>query len=86
MVFSRHMAWALAGAACLATGPALAQQKLIAENSEIAFVSKQMGVPVEGRFKKFDAQVAFDPAKPATSKVAFTVDTSSATLGVRCLL
>ena len=83
MVFSRHMAWALAGAACLATGPALAQQKLIAENSEIAFVSKQMGVPVEGRFKKFDAQVAFDPAKPATSKVAFTVDTSSATLGVR---
>ena len=42
-----------------------------------------MGVPVEGRFKKFDAQVAFDPAKPATSKVAFTVDTSSATLGVR---
>ena len=83
MVFSRHMAWALAGAACLATGPALAQQKLIAENSEIAFVSKQMGVPVEGRFKKFDAQVVFDPAKPATSKVAFTVDTSSATLGVR---
>ena len=39
-----------------------------------------MGVPVEGRFKKFDAQVAFDPAGPATSKVVFTVDTSSATL------
>ena len=64
-------------------GPALAQQKLVAASSEISFVSKQMGVPVEGRFKKFDAQVAFDPAKPATSKVAFTVDTSSATLGVR---
>jgi polyisoprenoid-binding protein YceI len=40
-----------------------------------------MGVPVEGRFKKFDAQISFDPAKPATSKIAFTVDVGSATLG-----
>lgn len=74
---------ALAGAALLAGGSAFAQQKLVPEQSEIVFVSKQMGVPVEGRFKKFDAQVAFDPAKPATSKVAFTVDTGSATLGVK---
>jgi len=81
--FSRRIALALAGIACLAAGPALAQQKLIAEGSEIAFVSRQMGVPVEGKFKKFDAQVAFDPAKLAASKVAFTVDTGSATLGVR---
>ena len=81
--FSRRIALALAGTACLTAGPALAQQKLIAEGSEIAFVSRQMGVPVEGKFKKFDAQVAFDPAKLATSKVAFTVDTGSATLGVR---
>jgi len=81
--FYRHIALTLASVACLAGTPALAQQKLIAESSEIAFVSRQMGVPVEGRFKKFDAQVAFDPAKPATSKVAFTVDTGSATLGVR---
>jgi polyisoprenoid-binding protein YceI len=62
--------------------PVLAQQKLVPAQSEIVFVSKQMGVPVEGRFKKFDAQIAFDPAKPATSKIAFTVDTGSATLGV----
>ncbi len=74
---------ALASAALLAAGSAFAQQKLVPEQSEIVFVSKQMGVPVEGRFKKFDAQVAFDPAKPATSKVAFTVDTGSATLGVK---
>lgn len=81
--FTRPAALVLAGAACLAGGPALAQQKLLAEGSEIVFVSRQMGVPVEGKFKKFDAQVAFDPAKLATSKVAFTVDTGSATLGVR---
>ncbi len=82
MISCRHLTLAFAGAACLASGPVFAQQKLIAENSEIVFISKQMGVPVEGRFKKFDAQVAFDPAKPATSRVAFTVDTGSATLGV----
>lgn len=60
----------------------LAQQKLLPAQSEIVFVSKQMGVPVEGRFKKFDAQISFNPAKPDTSKIAFTVDTGSATLGV----
>lgn len=60
----------------------LAQQKLVPAQSEIVFVSKQMGVPVEGRFKKFDAQISFNPDKPDTSKIAFTVDTGSATLGV----
>lgn len=69
---------ALAGTALVAS----AEQKLVPAQSEIAFVSKQMGVPVEGRFKTFDAQIAFDPAKPQTSKIAFTVDTGSATLGV----
>ncbi|AOW11563.1 polyisoprenoid-binding protein [Hydrogenophaga crassostreae] len=56
---------------------AFAQQALVPAQSEIQFVSKQMGVPVEGKFKTFSAQVAFDPAKLATSKIAFTVDTGS---------
>ena len=63
--------------------PALAQQAVVPAQSQITFVSKQMGVPVEGQFKKFDAQVSFDPAKLATSKIMFTVDTGSATLGVK---
>ncbi len=62
---------------------AIAQQKLAPAQSEMVFVSKQMGVPVEGRFNKFDAQIAFDPAKPAAGKIAFTVDMASATLGVK---
>jgi polyisoprenoid-binding protein YceI len=76
-------AWlALATTALLAAaGPAQAQQKLVPAQSEIVFVSKQMGVPVEGRFTKFDAQVAFDPKQPATSKIGFTVDLASASLG-----
>lgn len=69
-------------AALVTAAPVLAQQKLVPAQSEIVFVSKQMGVPVEGRFRKFDAQIAFDPAKLQTSKIAFTVDTGSATLGV----
>ncbi len=60
---------------------AQAQQALVPAQSEILFVSKQMGVPVEGKFKTFSAQVAFDPAKLATSKIAFTVDTGSADIG-----
>lgn len=75
----------LAGAMLGLAQPALAQAtaaKLIAPQSEIAFVSKQMGVPVEGTFKKFDAKVAFDPRKPEAGSIAFTVDTASATLGV----
>ena len=61
--------------------PALAQQKLLAAQSDISFAIKQMGVPVEGHFKRFDAQIAFDPAKPDTSKIAFTVDVASASFG-----
>ncbi|NBX62711.1 MAG: YceI family protein [Betaproteobacteria bacterium] len=60
-----------------------AQQKLQPAQSEIVFVSKQMGVPVEGRFKSFDAQISFDPAKPANGKISFSVDMASATLGAK---
>jgi len=58
-----------------------ADQKLVPAQSEIAFVAKQMGVPVEGHFKRFDAQIAFDPTKLDAAKIAFTIDTGSATLG-----
>ena len=72
------------GAALLAVAQAaLAQQQLVPAQSEVQFTARQMGVPLEGHFKKFSAQVAFDPTKLATSKIAFTVDTGSATLGSR---
>lgn len=49
--------------------------------SEIAFTTRQMGVPVEGRFGKFNAQITLDPKKPETGSVAFTIDTGSARFG-----
>lgn len=66
-------------AAALA-GPTLAQQVLPAQ-SEIGFVSKQMGVPVEGRFKQWTAAISFDPKKPEAGKVGFTIQTGSASFG-----
>lgn len=80
-VVKRWTAASVVGLA-LFSNTAMAQQKLLAAQSEIVFVSKQMGVPVEGRFRKFDALVSFDPAAPERSKIAFTVDLGSATLGL----
>ena len=73
----------LTGAALLATAPVWAQQKLVPAQSTLAFTARQMGVPLQGHFSQFDAQIAFDPAKLASSKIAFTVNTGSATLGSR---
>ncbi len=67
-------------ATSLLAAPALAQQVIPAQ-SEIAFVSRQMGVPVEGKFKQWTAQIAFDPRQAAAGKVAFTIQTGSASFG-----
>ena len=69
---------ALIGGFC---GPACAEPKLVPAQSEIAFTSKQMGVPVDGKFRKFEAQVAFDPKQPEAAKIGFTIDLASASLG-----
>jgi polyisoprenoid-binding protein YceI len=64
--------------------PVFAQAKpaqLQAASSEISFTTKQMGVPVEGKFSKFTAAITLDPKKPETGNVAFTIDTGSARFG-----
>ena len=65
----------------LIAASASAQQKLLPGQSEITFVAKQMGVPLDGKFGRFDAQVAFDPKKPEAGKIAFTIDLGSASVG-----
>jgi len=64
-----------------AQAPAPAPQKIIAAKSSIRFVTKQMNVPVEGQFKRFDATVGFDPARPAATRAEFEVDLASIDLG-----
>jgi polyisoprenoid-binding protein YceI len=60
---------------------AAAAQKVVFAQSEIAFTSRQMSVPVDGKFKKWDAQISFDPKKPEAGKVSFAIDTGSAGFG-----
>src|SRR3954463_10198048 len=55
--------------------------KLVAAQSEVTFQIKQSGVPVDGRFKRFDAQLALDPKAPQTGSVTVSIDTGSATVG-----
>jgi polyisoprenoid-binding protein YceI len=84
---SSHPFPALALAAALAAAAlpaAIAQPKpaqLLAAGSEIAFTTRQMGVPVEGRFGRYSAQIVLDPKKPEAGSVSFTIDTGSARFG-----
>lgn len=82
-LYALTLAVALAGA-WLMPQQALAQAKpaqLVAAGSEMVFAIRQMGVPVEGRFGKFTAQITLDPKKPETGSVAFSIDTASARFG-----
>jgi polyisoprenoid-binding protein YceI len=67
-------------AALLSAGFACAQT-VVPQGSEIAFTSRQMGVPVDGRFTQWQAQIAFDPKQPEAGRVAFTINTGSASFG-----
>ena len=85
MTMRTTLALLLAAALCVAaTPPAAAQPKpaqLVAAGSEISFTTRQMGVPVEGKFGKYTAQISLDPKKPETGSVAFSIDTGSARFG-----
>jgi polyisoprenoid-binding protein YceI len=54
---------------------------LIPERSHILFSSKQMGVPVEGRFNKYSAEIAFDPAKPEAGRAQIEIDLAGTDAG-----
>jgi polyisoprenoid-binding protein YceI len=49
--------------------------------SSVAAVFTQMGVPVDAKFKQFDAQIDFDPANPAAAKAQVVVDVASFDIG-----
>ena len=67
----------------LASPLALAQspKRIATDRSYIRFVSKQMNVPVEGRFRKFDGTVDFDPKRPEAARAEFEVERASIDLG-----
>jgi polyisoprenoid-binding protein YceI len=55
--------------------------KVQADKSSIQFSYSQMGVPMDGRFRKFAGQLIFDPAQPTKATVAIDVDLSSIDTG-----
>ncbi|RTL16870.1 MAG: polyisoprenoid-binding protein [Burkholderiales bacterium] len=73
----KHLAPWLIAATLLPAGAATLQP----DKSELGFTFKQMGVPVDGKFKKFEAQLDFDTKKPEAGKISFTVDLGSVSLG-----
>ncbi|HZZ10310.1 MAG TPA: YceI family protein [Paraburkholderia sp.] len=77
--FYRYMLAAFAAAALTASGSALAQVDV--SKSTVTATSKQMNVPVEGKFGKFTAQISFDPAKAAAGSAQLTIDVASYDLG-----
>jgi polyisoprenoid-binding protein YceI len=76
LLFGCVLAFALPSAAFAQRVTAIDPQR-----SNITFVSKQMNVPVEGKFGKFNVQISFDPAKIAQSSVTLDVEVGSIDTG-----
>lgn len=55
--------------------------QVLPDKSSIEFSYSQMGVPMDGGFRKFSSQLSFDPAQPAAVKVAIDVDLASVDTG-----
>lgn len=71
-------------AAALLAGPAahaLEYTQVQAGSSTIGFAYQQMGVKMDGKFRKFTSQLRFDPANPAAAAASFDVDLLSIDLG-----
>jgi polyisoprenoid-binding protein YceI len=78
-LFSLATVAAIAMSFALTAHDAYAQ--IDAAHSTITATSKQMSVPVEGKFTQFSAQLAFDPAKPAAGSAKVDVNMTSYDLG-----
>ena len=60
---------------------AVEYQQVVANQSAIQFTYQQMGVSVDGKFRKFASQLKFDPAKLASAKAVIEVDLASIDTG-----
>lgn len=71
--------------AAFVSSPVVAAEfnQLLSHKSSLSFVSKQMGVPVEGRFRTFSAALTFDPARPTAGQARLSLDLASVDAGSR---
>ncbi|WP_371322617.1 YceI family protein [Dechloromonas sp. ZY10] len=76
------IATTLAGSLFLAPlAHAVEYTQVQADKSTVQFSYQQMGVKMDGRFRKFSSQLSFDPAKPAAARVSFEVELASVDTG-----
>jgi polyisoprenoid-binding protein YceI len=54
---------------------------LDASASRVAVKASQMGVPIEGEFRRIEAELAFDPANPAAGSARVRIEVGSFDLG-----
>lgn len=74
--------WTASAALLLAFNAYAVEYKTIdAAKSNVAFSYKQMGVGMDGKFKKFSSQLSFDPAKLANAKATIEIDLASIDTG-----
>jgi polyisoprenoid-binding protein YceI len=72
----------LATLACAVPAAHGVEYKTVAlDKSKVTFNYKQMGVAMDGQFKKFSPQLSFDPAKAANAKAAIEIDLASVDAG-----
>ena len=60
---------------------AIEYKQVQADKSTLQFSYQQMGVKMDGKFRKFTSQLQFDPAKPAAAKASFEVELASIDTG-----
>ena len=81
----KHLATFVLGTALTIALPisasAVAYKAIQPEKSKVTFQYKQMGVAMDGQFKKFAAQLNLDPVKPAAAKAQIEIDLASIDAG-----
>lgn len=68
-------------AGTVVAAPAAPLLKLKGAESLLSFTARQIGVPMEGRFTRYDAQIRLDPKRPETGQVQVSIDMGSVALG-----
>ena len=76
-----NRAFLLAALVAVAFGATAAALKTDAAHSSVAAVFKQMNVPVEAKFTRFNVQIDYDALKPDASRARVEIDTASLDIG-----
>lgn len=78
----RSLLWTAAiTASALTPASATELTSVRTDQSKLVFVYQQMGVPVEGTFTRFSAQLRFDPAAPTEAEAVLDIDLTSVDAG-----